>query len=84
MNDQPATRLQHAVVVIEQSGAAWKAGRASIRNGRIVVPAAGCPEGFFDRPAATYRIEAIDGSNRARSYPNCVLISRSAEEYVFD
>lgn len=84
MNDLPATRLQHVVVVIEQSGAAWKAGRASIREGRIVVPATDCPEGFFDRPAATYRIEAIDGSNRTRSYPNCILISRSSKEYVFD
>lgn len=84
MNDLPATRLQHVVVVNEQSGAAWKAGSASIRQGRIVVPAAKSPEGFFDHPAATYRIEAIDGGNRSRRFPNCVLISRTAAEYVFD
>lgn len=84
MNDLPATRLQHVVVVNEQSGAAWQAGSASIRQGRIVVPAAQFPAGFFDHSAATYRIEAIDGGNRSRSFPNCVLISRTSTEYVFD
>ena len=84
MNDVPATRLQHVAIVNEQSGAAWQAGTASIRGGRIVVPAAKPPERFFDHPAATYRIEAIDGGNRSRSFPNCVLISRTAKEYVFD
>ena len=80
----PATRLQHVVVVNEQSGAAWQAGHARIRDGRIVVPAAKPPAGFFDHPAATYRIEAVDGGNRSRRFPNCVLVERTATEYVFD
>ena len=84
MNDLPATRLHDVVVVNEQSGAAWRTGSASIRDGRIVVPAAKVPEGFFDHAAATYRIEAIDGGNRSRRFPNCVLISRTSKEYVFD
>ncbi len=84
MTDPPATRLQHVVVVNEQTGAAWQAGSASIRQGRIVVPAVASPDGFFDHSATTYRIEAIDGGNRSRRFPNCVLISRTAKEYVFD
>ena len=84
MNDLPATRLHRVVVVHEQSGTAWRAGRARIRNGRIVVAAAATPEGFFDHPAATYRIEAVDGANRVRRFPNLVLIDRSAKEYIFD
>ena len=84
MNETPATRLQQVVVVHEQSGASWNAGSARIRGGRIVVPAAGSPDGFFDAPAATFRIEAIDGGNRTRRFPNLVLMHRSKEEYVFD
>jgi len=84
MNDPPATRLHRVVVVHEQSGASWRAGRARIRNGRIVVAAASPPDGFFDHAAATYRIEAVDGGNRIRRFPNLVLKDRTQKEYIFD
>jgi hypothetical protein len=84
MNDTPATRLHQVVVVHEQSGAAWNAGRARIRDGYIVVPGTTAPARFFEHPAATYRVEAIDGANRIRRYPNLVLISSTPKEYVFD
>ena len=83
MNDLPATRLHHVVVVHEQSGAAWRAEQASIRDGRIVI-AAPPPEGFLEHAAATYRIDALDGGGRARLFTNLVLVSRSGLEYVFD
>lgn len=84
MNEPPATRLHQVVVVHEQSGAVWNAGDARIRDGRLVVPAGSPPTGFFEHSAATFRLEAIDGGGRARRFPNLVLVSRSAEEYVFD
>jgi hypothetical protein len=84
MNDLPATRLHHVVVVNEQSGAVWNAGHARIRDGRLVVPAGQPPARFFEQPAATFRIEAVDGGGRVRRFPNLVLVSRSSEEYVFD
>jgi len=85
MNDHPspATRLHDVVVVHEQSGAQWRAGLARIRDGRIVV-AAKAPDAFFDSAAATFRIEALDGANRVRRFPNLVLITRTQKEYVFD
>jgi hypothetical protein len=86
MNDltSPATRLHDVVVIHEQSGAMWNAGRAAIRGGRIVVPAGKAPASFFDYPAATFRIEAVDAANRVRRFPNVALADRNAEEYVFD
>jgi hypothetical protein len=85
MNDHasPAIRLHDVVVVHEQSGAQWRAGLARIRDGRIVV-AAKAPPGFFDSAAATFRIEALDGANRVRRFPNLVLLTRTQKEYVFD
>ena len=59
MNEPPATRLHDVVVVHEQSGAAWQTDSAHIRGGRIVLPVAGAPDGFFDAPAATFRIDAF-------------------------
>jgi hypothetical protein len=86
MNDltSPATRLHGVVVIHEQSGATWSAGHAAIRGGRIVVPAGNAPASFLDHPGATFRIEAVDAANRVRRFPNVVLASRNAEEYVFD
>ncbi len=87
MNDltsSPATRLHDVAVIHEQSGATWHAGLAVIRGGRIVVPKGKTPASFFDRPAATFRIEAVDGGNRLRRFANLVLTARNAKEYVFD
>jgi len=84
MNDMPATRLHHVVVVHEQSGALWRAPDSRIREGRIVVPAAALPEGFLDHPAGTYRVEAVDGGNRSRLFTNLILVTRAEGEYVFD
>ena len=80
----PATCLRDVVVVHEQSGTVWRPGRARIRGGRIVVSATGAPGGFFDHSTATFRIEAIDGANRVRRFPDLVLVARHAKEYVFD
>ena len=84
MNDLPATRLQHVVVVNEQSGAVWRPGRARIRDGRIVIPGVRPPGGFFDNATATFRIEAFDGGNRVRRFANLVLVEHSNAEYIFD
>ena len=84
MNDSPATRLHAVVVVNEQSGAVWNAGDARIRDGRLVVPRGHPPARFFEHPAATFRIEAVDAAERVRRFPNLVVVARSAEEYVFD
>ena len=80
----PATRLHDVVVVNEQSGARWRADSAHIREGRIVVLAEKAQPSFFAHPAATFRIEAVDAAGRTRRFPNLVLMSRTAKEYVFD
>ena len=91
MNDHasPATRLHDVVVLHDQTHEQWRAAGGEIRNGRIVVAGGRSrqPEGFFDIPAATYTIQATDGANRARRFPNLVLAhhhSRPPKEYVFD
>lgn len=91
MNDHasPATRLHDVVVVHDQNHQQWRAAGGEIRHGRIVVLCGRThpPEGFFDVAAATYSIQAVDGANRARRFPNLVLAlgeSRPPKEYVFD
>lgn len=91
MNDQasPATRLHDVLVVHDQNQQQWRAAGGEIRRGRIVVRCGRSqpPAGFFERAAATYSIQAIDGGNRARRFPNVVLApgeSRPPKEYVFD
>ena len=88
MNERasPATRLHDVVIVHEQSGAQWRAGSATIRDGRIVIPAGkhAPPTGFFDDLAATFRIHARDGADRVRRFPNLVRIASTPAEYVFD
>jgi len=91
MNDHasPATRLHDVVVLHDQSHQQWRAAGGEIRLGRIVIRAGRShpPEGFFGMAAATYSIQAIDGANRARRFPNLVLAhgdSRPPKEYVFD
>ena len=91
MNDHasPATRLHDVVVVHDQHHQQWRAAGGEIRRGRIVVLGGRGrpPEGFFDVGAATYSIQAVDGANRARRFPNLVLAlaeSRPPKEYVFD
>jgi hypothetical protein len=86
----PAVSLHDVVVVHEQSGQAWRPRRADIRAGRIIVtatPATSPPSGLLDRPAATYTIQAVDGSNRNRRFPHLTFArddSSPPKEYVFD
>lgn len=84
-----ATRLRDVVVVHDQSGARWRAGRAMIRNGRIVVLPSRTepPDAFFGEAASTYSIEAMDGGDRARRFAQLVLSHRDSDppkEYVFE
>jgi hypothetical protein len=68
----------------------WRAAKGTIGRGRIIVHAAAKhppPPTFFERPASTYTVHAIDGGNRARRFAN-VVFDRSASEppkkYAFD
>jgi hypothetical protein len=82
----PATTLHDVVVLHDQTGALWKASSGAIRAGRVVVFTARSapPEGFFTGVAATYTVRATDAANRSRSFPNVILTSHNAKEYVFD
>jgi hypothetical protein len=87
MNGPAAMRLRDVVVVHDQSGARWRAGRAAICEGLVVVlPQSAIPPGFLVA-TGTYSIEAIDGGNRTRCFPQLAYSAeRSAppQEYVFD
>lgn len=87
MTGPAATRLRDVIVVHDQSGARWHAGRATIRNGRVVVlPQSALPPAFLVAHG-TYSIEAVDGGNRARHFPQLTLApeqARAPKEYVFD
>jgi hypothetical protein len=87
MDGPVATRLRDVAVVHDQSGARWRAGRAAIRDGRIVVtPREPAPPEFFVA-TGTYTIEAVDGGNRTRRFPQLTLSVRNSKppkEYVFD
>lgn len=87
MNGPAAVRLRDVVIVHDQSGARWRAGRAAIRHGRIVVQPKTPPPPGFIVPAGTYTIEAVDGGNRARRFAQLALSpngARPGKEYVFD
>ena len=84
-----ATRLHDVVVTHEQLGVRWRAGKATIDSGSIVLapaPANRPPAGLLDNPASTYTISARDGGGRARNFPN-VTLDRAATDpkrrYVF-
>jgi len=86
---QLATRLQDVVVIHEQLGVRWRAGKAMIDAGSIVLmpaPANRPPVGLLDNPASTFTISARDGGGRARSFQN-VKFDRAAfaadRRYVF-
>lgn len=84
-----ATRLHDVVVIHEQSGVRWQAGKATIDAGSIVVvpaPANRPPSGLLDNPASTYTISARDAGGRARSFPNVTYDRASSapeRRYVF-
>lgn len=84
----PATQLRAVLVVQDQTRAEWHAGKATIRNGRIIIVAgrADPPAGLFSAAAATYSIQAVDGADRRRSFANLALSrdSHPPQEYVFD
>jgi hypothetical protein len=82
----PATTLHDVVVTNEQTRAEWRAGRASIDRGRIVVFAKHPPAEILDRPASTYTILAVDGGDRVRRFPSVALDRQATEpgkRYVF-
>jgi hypothetical protein len=81
----PATTLRDVVVVHEQSRLVWRAPRATIDNGRILVPTTPRtppPEGMFDHRASTYDITAVDGGDRVRRFPD-LKAHLEAKHYVF-
>ena len=81
----PATTLHDVVVTNEQTRAEWRAGRASIEQGRIVVAAKGSPATLLAR-ASTYTIVAVDGGNRLRRFSSVTFdegASVEGKRYVF-
>lgn len=83
----PATQLHEVVVIHEQTREEWRAGRATIELGRIIVAGSRLrPIAATESPAATFTITALDGGNRRRSFPNVKLdrdASRPPRRYVF-
>jgi hypothetical protein len=81
----PATTLHDVVVTNEQTRAEWRAGRAFIEHGRIVLPAKHPPPTLFAR-ASTYTVVARDGAERLRRFSGVVFDEGASEEgkrYVF-
>jgi hypothetical protein len=75
-----ATTLHEVVVTNEQTRVQWRAGRASIDNGLIVVaPRCSPPPGLLDRIASTYTITAVDAGGRSRCFPNVTVDSAGTE-----
>jgi len=76
----PATTLSDVVVTNEQTRAPWRAGRASIAEGAIVITVTGrvtIPSGIADNPHSTFTIVARDGGGRARRFDG-VKVDREA------
>ena len=70
----PATTLHDLVVTNEQTRAQWRAGRASIEAGRIIVPCRTAPpEELLGTPTSTFTITATDGGNRTRRFEGVVI-----------
>jgi hypothetical protein len=85
----PATLLHDVVITNEQTRAVWRAGRASIEHGLIVVPATprhGPPAGMLDNTANTFTITANDGGDRGRRFANVTVDrnrSRPPKQWTF-
>ncbi len=88
MTRSPATTLHDVVVINEQTREEWRAGRAAIENGRLIVACArnrSAPAGLL-RATSTYTITAADGGNRRRCFTNLTFdaaVSRPPKRYVF-
>lgn len=87
----PATTLHDAIVTNEQTRAHWRAGRATIVQGRIVIrittPKNKPPDGILGGDTSTYTIIAIDGGHRTRRFDHVKLdraASVAGKKYVFD
>ena len=71
----PATSLHDVVVTNEQTRAEWRAGRASIEAGLIVIapsPQAPPPNDLLERLGSTFTIVAMDGADRLRCFPGVI------------
>lgn len=82
----PATTLRRVVVLHEQRRIEWRARRATIVNGRIVVPGNGVPDGFVGDARTTYSIVATDGGERIRRFDGVKLDPAATipgKKYVF-
>jgi hypothetical protein len=84
-----ATRFHDVVVIHEQLGVRWRAGKGMIDAGSIVLmpaPANRPPVGLLDNPSSTFTISALDAGGRARTFQN-VTFDRTASQpkrrYVF-
>jgi ABC-type sugar transport system substrate-binding protein len=83
---EPAIRLHGVLVVNDQSSVQWRAMRARIRSGRIVVVGTDDPpSGLFDGARNTFTITATDGVGRKRRYEMVTFAGcgEAASEYVF-
>lgn len=70
----PASTLTDLVVTNEQTRALWRAGRASINAGLIVIACNDTPpEGFLENGASTFTIVARDGGGRTRRFEGVVF-----------
>ncbi|HYK04246.1 MAG TPA: hypothetical protein VE974_21020 [Thermoanaerobaculia bacterium] len=80
----PAAKLLDLVVTNEQTRAQWRAGHASIDDGRIVVPLTATPPPLIvDCPTSTFTIVARDGAGRARRFPDVQVAEVSPKRVVF-
>lgn len=91
MASSPATTLHDVIVTNDQTRAPWRAGRATIVQGRIVIrittPKNRPPAGVLGSDISTYTILAIDGGHRTRRFDHVKLaraVSVEGKKYVFD
>jgi hypothetical protein len=91
MTSSPATTLHDVIVTNDQTRAPWRAGRASIVKGRIVIRITTAtnapPEGVLGADTNTYTIVATDGGHRTRRFAHVKLargVSVEGKKYVFD
>lgn len=82
----PATTLRRLTVTNDQRRIEWRAGRATIVHGRIVIPADAVPDGFLGDARTTYTIVAVDGGGRVRRFDGVKLDPAGTipgKKYVF-
>ncbi|HYO78349.1 MAG TPA: hypothetical protein VE010_17955 [Thermoanaerobaculia bacterium] len=83
----PPTTLRDVVITNEQTRAEWRAGRASIDAGLIVVAASDLPpDAFLGTPSTTFTITALDGGDRSRRFTGVIwdeAASKPPKKYVF-